>query len=868
MRVESPPVRLHSGDSLLHFRLLEKIGEGGMGEVWRALDTTLDRDVAIKVLPEAFAADPERLVRFEREAKLLASLNHPNIAAIYGFPEAVSSPGGEKVRFLAMELVRGEDLAEILSHGALPIREALDAARQIASALEAAHDSGVIHRDLKPANVKRTPEGQFKVLDFGLAKALDAAAPTSGHSATVTSAGTVAGMILGTASYMSPEQARGLAVDRRTDLWAFGCVLFEMLSGAKAFDGPTITDVLAAVVKGEPDWEKLPAATPVPARRLLRRCLEKDPRKRLRDAGDASLLLDDNPEDAKWVPPPPTRPARKWTPRVVVLTAALVGGLLGWNVGHRGAAPAAPSEVVFERMTFARGMMRAARFAPDGQTVVYGAAWNGPPIRLYLARVDTPDGTPIALPPAELLSISRAGEMAVSLGHAYSGWMGHGTLARTPLLGGSPREILEGVRAADWSPDGSKFAIVRRVGGYDQLEYPVGTVLHKTAGYISDVRVSPNGERVAFTDHPVYADDRGDLAVVDRAGRKTTLQADFASIRGVAWIPNGAEVWFTGSRDGRSIVLSATDLEGRARTVHAGMSDIELFDIAADGRVLLGDHQSQRQAQALLAGSSDARNLIIPGESSLARAVTPDGRATLVANQLSRDYETYLVRADRPGAVRLCSGDAVGISPDGLWALSITADAESLLLSPLGAGPTHTVPNPEGVRYEGLPAWLPDGKRVVFTGRRDVEESRAFVCDVTSGALKEFGAPGVFWSRFGLPPVSPDGRFVVLEDPEGTPRRWPIEGGDPLPIPGLQPDDEPLAWSEDGAALYVGGSAIPIPISRLDLATGERRLWVTIAPTDTAGLRIAAASITPNGKFWTLSTSRLLTNLYVVEGLR
>jgi len=363
------------GASLLHFRLVAKIGEGGMGEVWSAIDTQLDREVAIKVLPPAFAADPVRLTRFEREAKLLASLSHPNIAAIYGFPEvSPSSATGETRRFLAMEMVRGEDLSQVLARGPLPIGDALDAARQIASALEAAHDSGVVHRDLKPENVKRTPEGELKVLDFGLAKALETSVANSGQSATVTSAGSVAGMILGTAPYMSPEQARGQLVDRRTDIWAFGCLLYEMLSGEKAFPGATVTDVLAAVVTAEPDWSKLPAATPLAVRRLLRRCLEKNPKKRLRDAGDASLLLDDNPEDTEHAV---LRPARRSRLASLVVAAVLIGTAAGWWIARREPGPASTQNVAFQRLTFARGLMRAARFAPDGQTIVYGAAWDG-----------------------------------------------------------------------------------------------------------------------------------------------------------------------------------------------------------------------------------------------------------------------------------------------------------------------------------------------------------------------------------------------------------------------------------------------------------------------------------------------------------
>ncbi|NIV49618.1 MAG: protein kinase, partial [Gammaproteobacteria bacterium] len=284
-------MQIEPGQNLLHYTLSEKIGEGGMGVVWKAVDTTLDRDVAIKILPEAFAGDAERLARFEREAKLLASLNHPNIAGIYGIHEA------DGATFLSMELVDGEDLQQRLSRGALSRKEALNLALQIATAFEAAHETGVIHRDLKPANVKLTPDGKVKVLDFGLAKALstDPSGPgtSPSMSPTLTSAGTIAGMILGTASYMSPEQAKGKEVDRRADIWSFGVVLYEMLTGRRLFEGEGISETLAAVIMKDVDWGGLPADTPQSIRRLLERCLHRDPKSRLRDIGDARVAIEE-----------------------------------------------------------------------------------------------------------------------------------------------------------------------------------------------------------------------------------------------------------------------------------------------------------------------------------------------------------------------------------------------------------------------------------------------------------------------------------------------------------------------------------------------------------------------------------------------
>jgi dipeptidyl aminopeptidase/acylaminoacyl peptidase/predicted Ser/Thr protein kinase len=307
------------GQALLHYRIVDKLGEGGMGQVWKALDTTLDREVAVKFLPPQLADHPERLARFDREAKLLAALNHPNIAAVYGFQ------AHDNLRFVVMEYVKGEDLEQRIERGALPVADALEIATQIAEALAAAHDKGVVHRDLKPANVRVTPEGVVKVLDFGLAKSLETDESGGGGdpsaSPTKTSGGTALGVILGTAGYMSPEQARGKPVDRRADMWAFGCVLFEMLTGRRAFGGETVTDTLAAVVHHEPEWDRLPNHTPAATRRLLRRCLEKRLTHRVRDAADArlELLESDAPIAAR------TEPRRKRWGAAGLVVAALVG---------------------------------------------------------------------------------------------------------------------------------------------------------------------------------------------------------------------------------------------------------------------------------------------------------------------------------------------------------------------------------------------------------------------------------------------------------------------------------------------------------------------------------------------------------------
>jgi len=854
-------VPVEPGQTLLHYRIVDKLGEGGMGTIWRAVDTTLDREVAIKVLPEDFATDPERLARFEREAKLLAALNHANIATIHGMHKA----GG--VPFLAMEIVTGEDLTERIARGRLPVDEALGLARQIATALATAHASGVIHRDLKPANVRITPRGEVKVLDFGLAKALEPPTRAVGSdpslSPTMTSAGTVAGMILGTAAYMSPEQARGHEVDRRADVWSFGCVLYEMLTGRQVFSGATVSDMLAAVLRAEPEWEALPQETPASIRRLLRRCLAKDPEHRLHDVADARIEIDDaasKPDEPAIVHREPAR--LPWVLLAVVGLVAVAALAYAWKSGSP--KDASPSLLRFHQQTFDREVIYNARFMPGAQDIVYSSARTGNRPQIFLLQSGARAPRSIAPVGTHLLSVSADGELAVLTDTTYRNHRVHeGTLGRM-TIDGSPRPLVENVRDADWGPDG-ELAIVRRVAGKDRLEYPTGTVLYETTGYVSEPRVSADGSRVAFLDHPTATvfDDRGWVKLVDRAGNIETLTREYSAIEGLAWSHDDAQLLFSPSEVGTDLYQpSSVGADGRGLHQVAGSSgNLIVVDMAPDGRWLTVEMELFYGLAVRPPGGGTDTELGWLSQ-SWSGSLSPDGQTIVFSSGHGGvDYSVISRRVDGSPITTVGPGDTEGFSPDGRWIAARLFSTQQILLYPTGAGETRQLERGPIESYDTL-QWFPDSRSLLVTANEPGAPLRAYRQSIDGGAPQPVTPEGVF----GM--LSPAGDRILARDAAADWRLYPIDGGGPLAVPGLSPSDQVAAWVSDGSSVYVHAPGeVPMRLERVDLATGEHTPGFAIGPEAEAGLvsiQIADRVLDPGSRI-AYTYQRRLSTLFMVE---
>ncbi len=579
---------LTSGTRLGPYEIIAPLGAGGMGEVYRARDTRLDRDVAIKVLPQHLSANPEVRARFEREAKTVSSLNHPRICTLFD----VGREG--ETDYLVMELVEGETLAQRLTKGPLPTAEILKLGAQVADALDRAHRAGVIHRDLKPGNVMLTKSGA-KLMDFGLARSagMPGAARGSGEISGLTQSPTVAapltaeGTIVGTFQYMAPEQLEGREADARSDIWALGCVFYEMATGRRAFEGKGQASLIAAIMNTEPaPLGALAPMAPPAFERLVKQCIAKDPDDRWQSAGDLSHEL-------QWIAdagsragvPTPVSAQRASRERIAwLLTAvlAVVAATFALRSGNRSGG-----QVTFQQLSYQPAAIFRAAFAPDGKTIVYSAAREGNTPEIFTVRPEYPEPQSLGLHSAQLLSVSSTGELAVLTDARY---LAHrlftGTLARMPLGGGAPREILESVREADWSPDGSQLAIIRLVQGRDRLEFPIGHVLCESGGYLSDLRVSPRGDRIAYFEHPSRFDDRGSVNVVDLHGKKTVLSDGYWGEEGIAWTKDGAEILFSASYGGNTWTIYAVTLAGKRRVALESAGGLTIHDVARDGRWL------------------------------------------------------------------------------------------------------------------------------------------------------------------------------------------------------------------------------------------------------------------------------------------
>ncbi|HEY6929454.1 MAG TPA: protein kinase [Thermoanaerobaculia bacterium] len=856
---------LAAGTRLGPYEILAPIGAGGMGEVYRARDERLKRDVAVKVLPASYSQDADRLRRFEHEAQAAGGLNHPNIMAVYDLGSHEGAP------YIVTELLEGETLRARLSGGALPPRKAIEYAIQTARGLAAAHEKGIIHRDLKPENLFVTNDGRVKILDFGLAKLTQPEGPAAGHTNLPTApANTEPGVVMGTLGYMSPEQVKGKPTDQRSDLFSFGAILYEMLSGSRAFHRDSAAETMSAILREEPpDLSATNKNVQPGLERIVRRCLEKNPEERFYSARDIAFDLEalSATSGATAAAPSAGVSKRRAVLPALVLAAILAALAVGYFAG-RGRGTGAPPR--FHQLTFRRGTVWSARFGSDGKTVLYSASWEGEPTAIFVCSPESPESRPLGIPGADVLAVSASGDLAVSLeSQVSSEFERTGTLARASATGGgAPRQILEAVDFADWAPNGQDLAVVRGTEGRGRLDYPIGKTIYETRGWIGSPRISRTGDRVAFIDHPGKGDDGGFVAVVDRAGKKTTLTRPFSSAQGLAWSPDGSEIWFTASEAGNR-ALYAVSLSGKIRPLANVTGSLTIQDASRDGRLLLIDETRRLGLSAQVPGQTKERDLSWLDWSRPA-GLSRDGKQILFFESGEgggADYSIYVRETDGSPAVRLGKGTAAALSPDGKRAVALVDKLTNphLTIYPTGAGQPKPLPLP-GLQYVGATRFLPDSRRVLIGAHEEGRGDRVYLGDTEGGKLRPITPENVR----GPGPISTDGKHFVARGPDQKVYSYPIEGGEPTMIQGFESNDLPVAWAAGDRALFLHRAGGPAArIDRLDLTTGRREPWRELFPSDAAGVvRVSSVFVAPDGSFYAYAYSRVLSNLYLVEGLK
>ena len=858
---------LSAGARLGPYEIVSPLGAGGMGEVYRARDARLSREVAIKLLPPELAGNPERLQRFEQEARLVGTLNHPNVLAVYDIGNADGVP------YLVSELLEGQTLRERLRGIPLGQRKAVEIAVQIAHGLAAAHERGIVHRDLKPENIFVTADGRVKILDFGLAKTIASSLRASG-SETLTVAGpqTQEGMVLGTVGYMSPEQVRGHSADQRSDIFSFGVILYEMLSGQRAFAGDSSVEVMNSILKEEPpEITTLRPNISHGLDRLVRRCLEKVPEERFQSAHDLAFALDavgpSSAITAQQALPMRTAQRRQWLMAVGAAVTVLLVSAIAYLAGVRttGARANAPA---FRQLNYRRGAIFQAAFAPDGKTVVYSAATEGNIPDVYVITPEYPEAKPLGLHGVQFLAISSRGELALLTSAKY---LGHhrlftGTLATMPLGGGAPREILEGVRQADWSPDGTALAIIRDVNGRDRLEYPIGTVLAETGGYFSDLRFSRRGDRIAFFDHPQRYDDRGSLALVDLKGSGKKLSPDYWGTEGLAWSPTGDSIYYSAGTGYTDLRIYTADLSGHVRAALSSAGGLAIQDILTSGQWLAMRYQENFGMAGHVPGSAGERDLGWLSQ-SVGPVLSRDGDIVLFSEESAAAGEHYKVclrRTDGSAVVPLGDGEFLDLSHDGRWALAdLPITPAQLMLYPTGAGQPRQMDRGNLVAYSSG-HWFPDDKHILVCGTEAGHAGRCYIQDTNGGTPKPVTPEG---ATDGL--ISPDGKRILATSGNSW-SIYPVDGGASEPVRGLKTSDTPVRWTEGGDSLVVlVHDEIPARLERVSLHEGGRHTLFSIVPTDRTGvLNIDAAVISGDEKYYAYNYRQIDASLFLIEGAK
>lgn len=860
---------LSTGTTLGPYEIESRIGAGGMGVVYRARDTRLGRDVAVKVLSESFAADRERLRRFEQEARAIAALSHPNILAVYD----VGQENG--THYLVSELLEGETLREMLARGALSHRKAVGYAIQTAHALAAAHSKNIAHRDLKPDNVFITHDGQVKILDFGLAKSVLPVSHNGTESdATMTMAEaspgpeTDAGTVMGTAGYMSPEQVRGKAVDCRTDIFSFGAVLYEMLTGVRAFKRDTAAETMTAILNEEPpDTFATGKHVPPALDRIIRHCLEKSPEQRFQSARDLAFDLEASGDltSSGGLPAAKARSRVRWWYWALGAAVVLAAALGGWKLSDSSHV----SGIQFHQLTYRRGVLADARFTPDGQSVLFTASWEGEDPEIDTAAASGSGGHSIGISNARLLAVSKTGEIAVSLAPKRVAALWYpGTLARTTNGAGAPKPEIENIEAADYAPDGSALAIVRLLPDKQicQVEYPIGKVLYSSPA-IGDIRFSPNGRYLALVEHEDPRDDRGDVVILKTDGEKVAVSPLHESLQGLAWTPSGNEVWFTSPLE--SGAIGAMSLSGKTREVLSVPGRLFLRDISANGQ-LLAEQGIVHIGNFVSTGNGAMLRDLSWLDFGYLRGISDDGKMILFeeegAENPNSEYRIFVRDSDGSAAIPVGEGYGVALSHDKQWALGLRVTTTKIWLYPVGAGEPRPISTLDATVAGGF---LPGDKAVFYVAREPGHPYRTWLQDLNGGGPRPITAEGVVGVR-----LSPDGKWFIAGPAPDLFQRLtmlaPISGGALVPISGLKQDEYPIGWTSDNR-LYVAVKPLQtgvaaLSIVKLDPRTGARTPWRDVPIPRIGGLAtIAAPFITPDGSSYAWGYQIQLNDIYTIS---